>query len=94
MKFNLTPEREKWATVAWQTAVEAKETTAETLKEYLTDILQPIVDNLLIDITESWKPQDTEELKARRQEVIAQLKELPIEKLAAVEAAIEATKEP
>ncbi len=93
MKFTLTPEREKWATIAWQTAVEAKETTAETLDDYLTAILQPVVDNLLIDITDSWKPQDSEEIKARREEVIAHLKEIPIEKLEIIEAAIEASKE-
>lgn len=94
MKFNLTEEREKWATIAWQSAVDAKESTAETLRDYLTSILQPIVDNLLIDITDSWKPEDPVETKLRREEVIAQLKELPADRLEIVEAALQASKEP
>lgn len=92
--IELSPEREKWAYLAWQNVLAAKETDAPSTEVYLSATLKPLLDNLLIDITDSWKPQDSEEVKVRREEAIAHLKEIPVEKLELIEAAIAASKEP
>ena len=92
--IELSPEREKWAYLAWQNVLAVKETEATSLEVYLSAALKPVVDNLLIDITDSWKPQDSKEVKVRREEAIAHLKEIPVEKLELIEAAIAASKEP
>lgn len=94
MKFNLTKDRRTWATSAWQTAVQAGDTTADTLNNYLESILQPFVDQKLNEITDSWKPEETVEIKERRAAAAELLKEIPVEKLAAVEAAISSEVEP
>ena len=93
LEIELSPEREKWATTVWQTAVAAKETEAQTLDEYLEGLVQPFVDQRIAEITDSWKPAETAEDTARREAVAAALQEIPLEKLAAIEAAIEAAKE-
>jgi hypothetical protein len=88
--IDLSRERKKWANTALQNDVAANESQAATLEEYLAPKLQPFVEAKLNEITDSWKPIETEEIKERRAAVAVLLNEIPAEKLAAVEAAIAA----
>lgn len=88
--IDLSPEREKWATIAFQRDVDAKESDAGTIEEYLAPKLQPFVEDKLNEITDSWKPEETAEIKERRAAAAERLKEAPIEKLEAIEAALAA----
>ena len=92
--IELSPEREKWAYLAWQTSLGVKDTTAESTEAYLSSILKTSLEEFVAVVTDSWKPQDSKEVKVRREEAIAHLKELPVEKLELIEAAIAASKEP
>lgn len=88
--IDLSPEREKWATTALQRDVEAKESTASTVEEYLGPKLQPFLEQKLSEMTDSWKPEESVEIKERRAAAAALLKEVPIAKLEAIEATLAA----
>jgi len=92
IKVNLSPEREKWATSAWQSVLAANETDAATLEEYLSDTLKQSLQDFVDVVTDSWRPVDTVEVKTRREKAIAALKDIPVEKLELIEASIEASK--
>lgn len=91
--IDLSPEREKWAAIAFQSVVESKETEAATVEEYLGSILKPSVEATLGQVTDSWKPEEAAEIKERRAAAAAKLSEVPIEKLEAIEAALAAESE-
>ncbi len=88
--IDISPEREKWATIAFQSVVESKETEAATVEEYIASILKPSVEAIIGQVTDSWKPVEAAEVVARRDAAADLISEIPAEKLAVVEAAIEA----
>jgi len=88
MQINLTSERLKWATIAFESAKNAKETTAVTVEGYLESVAQSSFDSLLNSITDSWRPVDAPEVAAKRDSVAELLKEIPADKLEEIEAAI------
>lgn len=94
IKIELSPEREKWAYIAWQRVLEEKATEAQSVEAYLSDALKPAVEEFAYTVTDSWKPEEAAEIKERRAAAAELLKEVPIEKLAAIEATLAAEVEP
>jgi len=92
MNLNLTPEREKLATVTFERVRAAKETEAESLQEYLEGLLQPEFEARAAQIVDSWRPQDSPEDLQKRKELVEHIETVPAEKLEAALAAIEAIK--
>lgn len=90
MKLNLTPERLKWATSAWQNAVAEKATEAKSVEEYFESLLQPEYDARMSAMADSWKPVDTIEASEKRDELLDHIATLPAEKLEAAKSAIAA----
>jgi len=90
IKIDLSPEREKWAYIAWQNVVAFKETEAASVEAFLSDTLKPAVEEFARTVTDSWKPEEDEAIKERRAAAAELLKEIPIEKLEAIEATLAA----
>lgn len=88
--IDLSPEREKWATTAFQSVAESKETAAATVEEYIGSILKPSVASILDQVTDSWRPEDAPEVAAKRDQLASKIRDLPPEKLQEIEASIDA----
>jgi PBP1b-binding outer membrane lipoprotein LpoB len=97
LTINLTPKQLGWATTRWQEAVDSKQTTEGSVEEWLdslfTPILQAQLDQQVSAAAISWKPEDTVEVAARRDDVVDQLKKLPDADLKNVELILEAAAE-
>lgn len=88
IEINLSPEREKWALIAWQKVVAEQATEAVSVEAFLSDTLKPAVEEFAQTVTDSWKPEEAEAIKERRAAAAELLKEIPIEKLEAIEATL------
>lgn len=93
MKLNLTTDQITWATAVWKSAVDAKQTDAQSVQEYLEALFQPSFDKLCADAANSWKPADSPEVADRRDSVTKQLKAIPEEKLQQFEAILAVSKD-
>ena len=85
-----SPWKEKWAYIAWQNVVAFKETEAASVEAFLSDTLKPAVEEFAGTVTDSWKPEEAAEIKERRAAAAERLKEIPLDKLEAIEATLAA----
>lgn len=90
MNLNLTPERLKWATIAWQKSVEEKTSKAQSVEEYIENLLQPEFEARANAIADTWKPVDAPEIAIKRDEISDKISTAPADKIEAIHAAIDA----
>lgn len=95
LNINLTAKQLSWATPRWKAAVDAKQTTAQSVEEWIWSLFSPALqsqfDQQTLSAAISWKPEETVEVIARRDDVTQQLQAIPVEKLVQVEALLAVT---
>lgn len=90
MNLNLTPERLKWATIAWHNSLAEKATEAQSVQEYIETLLQPEFDARANAISDSWKPVDAPDIAIKRDEISYKISTAPADKIEAIQAVIAA----
>lgn len=90
LNINLPPPQIDWATSAFQRAVDARQTTATSVVEWMEglyqDQFQSQLDHQVIEAANSWKPEETAEVVQRRDEVTKKLDAVSEAQLQQVEA--------
>lgn len=76
-----------------ESALQASGSSAASANDYVAELItqetQEKTDARVIEIASSWRPVDAPEVTARKEAVAAKLKDIPVEKLEAIEAALE-----
>ena len=95
LNLNLSKEQLIWATTRWQDALNKKQTSAGSVEEWIDSIFSPGLqdqfDEQVLAAVLSWKPEESVEVVARRDDVTQQLQAIPEEKLQQVEALLSVT---
>lgn len=91
---NIPSELLPYATAAFNKAVAAKETSSKNVNEYLDSLQTPMVqaylDEITVSMLGSWKPADSPEVLAKREELMKSLENVSHEKLTEIDAIIKA----
>ena len=91
---NIPSELLQYATAAFNKAVAAKETSAKNVDQYLDSLQTPMVqaylDEITVSMLGSWKPADSPEVLAKREELMKSLENVSHEKLTEIDAIIKA----
>ena len=85
MTITISDIHRKWATIAYEAAVNEGAKDAD-VDSYLERILQPRLDAFAAEVCASWKPPEDPAVVERKALVAEKLKDIPEEKLAAIEA--------
>lgn len=90
IKINIPKDLKPFVEAALQASGSAAVSANDYIAELITGELQEIADARVIEIASSWRPVDAPEVTARKEAVAAKLKDIPVEKLEAIEAALAA----
>ena len=85
MTITISDIHRKWATLAYDAAVREGATDPD-VDAYLERILQPKLDAFAAEVCGSWQPPEDPAVAERKAAVAEKLKDIPVEKLEAIEA--------
>lgn len=90
LNLNLTAEQLSWATPRWKAALDAKQTTAQSVEEWFWLLfgpgLQSQYDQQVLAAAISWKPEESVEVTVRRDDLAQQVQSVSQDQLALIEA--------
>lgn len=90
LKINIPKDLKPFVEAALQASGSAAASANDYVAELVADEFQSKLDARVIEIASSWRPVDAPEVAARKDALAAKLKDMPLEKLVAVEDALAA----
>ena len=88
IKINIPKELKSFVDASLQASGSTAATGNDYIAELIVEEFQAKADARVIEIASSWRPVDAPEVLTRKDELAAKLKNLPIEKLEAIEAVL------
>jgi len=79
-----------FADAAWKASGSGAKSAEAYVASLISTELQEKADARVSEVVSSWRPVDAPEVVARKNELAAKLKDMPLEKLAAIEAVLAA----
>lgn len=90
LKINIPKDLKPFVDAALQASGSAAASANDYVSELVADEFQAKLDARVIEIASSWRPVDAPEVAARKEAVASKLKDIPLDKLEAIEAALAA----